>query len=149
MNRASLTFVPALLLLAACAGGSETRPRPSDANVQAAMDAKGKPGCLYPQDVRTWHNTNDGALFVDAGRRKYRVDLWSDCRDNLGVSLVFKGDSITGRVCGNAGDRVLTGSVSSTREECRIRDVRVIDDETYALATGTRLPDDAESEPAE
>lgn len=139
MNRAAFTLAPALLLLVACTGSTETRPRPTDANVRAAMDAKGKAGCLYPQDVRTWHNTNDGALFVDAGRRKYRVDLWSECRDNLGVSLAFKGDSITGRVCGNAGDKVITGSVSSTREECRIRAVRIIDDETYALGTGTPL----------
>lgn len=150
MNRAAFTLALALLLVA-CTGGSETRPRATDANVQAAMDAKGTAGCLYPQDVRTWHNTNDGALFVDAGRRKYRVDLWSDCRENLGVTLAFKGDSITGRVCGNAGDRVITGSVSSTREECRIRDVRIIDDETYALGTGGSVKgdDDATSDASE
>jgi hypothetical protein len=139
MNRAPLALLPALLL-AAC-GGSEPRTRVADADLKAAMEAEGKPGCLYPHEVRTWHNTNDGALFVDAGRKKFRVDLWGECRDNLGVSLVFQGDSITGRVCGNPGDRVITGSVGGMREECRIRDVRVIDDATYALATGTPAPE--------
>ena len=138
MNRTVFTLAPALLLLVACTGGSETRPRATDPNVQAAMDAKGKAGCLYPQDVRTWHNSQDGALFVDGGRRKYRVDLWGECRDNLGVSLVFVGDSITGRVCGNPGDKVIFGSVGSRQGSCDIRDVRIVDDDTYALATGTK-----------
>lgn len=141
MIRRMLVIAPALLIVAACTS-ADTRPRASDAGVKAAMDAKGKPGCLYPQDVRTWHNTQDGALFVDAGRRKYRVDLWGECRDNLGVSLAFRGDSITGRVCGNPGDKVLTGGVGSRQAECGIRDVRIIDDETYALATGTAAKDD-------
>lgn len=141
MTRRTLALVPVLFTLAACAAGTgDTRPRPADADVQAALAAKGQPGCLYPQDVRTWHNSQDGALFVDAGRRKYRVDLWNECRDTLGVSLVFRGDSITGRVCGNPGDKVITGSVGSRGSECGIRDVRVIDDETYARATGTPLP---------
>ena len=141
MTRRTLALVPVLLTLVACTTGSDERPpRPADANLQAALAAKGQPGCLYPQDVRTWHNSQDGALFVDAGRRKYRVDLWNECRDTLGVSLVFRGDGITGRVCGNPGDKVITGSVGSRGTECGIRDVRVIDDETYALATGTPLP---------
>lgn len=142
MTRHTLALVPVLCLLAACASGTgDSRPPPADADVQAALAAKGKPGCLYPQDVRTWHETRDGALFVDAGRRKYRVDLWGECRNNLGVGLAFRGDSITGRVCGNPGDKVITGAVGARGTECGIRDVRVIDDETYALGTGTTLPE--------
>lgn len=147
MKRTLAMTLPALLLLAACSpGANETRPGPADADVQAAIAAKGKPGCLYPQDVRTWHNSRDGALFVDGGRRKYRVDLWGDCRDNLGVSLVFRGDSITGRVCGNPGDKVVFDSVGSRQRGCDIRDVRIIDDETYALATGTKAEGEGEGE---
>lgn len=139
MKRTLPVIAPALLLVAACTSGAPgTRPGPADADVQAAMAAKGKPGCLYPQDVRTWHNSQDGALFVDGGRHKYRVDLWGECRDNLGVSLVFRGDSITGRVCGNPGDKVIFGSLGARQGGCDIRDVRIIDDETYALATGTK-----------
>ena len=43
MPRPSLAIAPTLLLLAACAG-TEPRPRVPDADTQAALAAKGKPG---------------------------------------------------------------------------------------------------------
>lgn len=131
------TLAATCLLLGACAAGGAA-PSPAEAARQAALDAPGKPGCFYPRDVRSWHDTRSDSLFVDAGRRKYRVDLWGECQGDLGVSLVFRGDAVTGRVCGNPSDRVITGPTASRPQACRIRQVREVDEETWALATGSR-----------
>lgn len=126
-----LLIVPALLLATACASEPAAR----------GDGAPRGPACLDPNAVRTWHNLDGEVIYVDAGRHKYRIDLLENCRE-MGSSarMGFRGDSITGRVCGNYGDQVVLPNAT-----CRISRVRLVDEETYARATGTgtdETPDD-------
>lgn len=121
-----LLIVPALLLATACAS-DPANPR---------TGAPSGPACLDPNAVRTWHNLQGEVIYVDAGRHKYRIDLLENCRE-IGSSarMGFRGDPITGRVCGRYGDLVVLPNAT-----CRISRVRLVDDATYADATGTPLP---------
>lgn len=121
-----LLILPALLLVTACTGGNASRPG------DTAAASRG-PACFEPRDVRTWHNARGEVIYVDTGRRKYRVDLLGNCLE-LGNSsrMGFRGDTVTGRVCGNYGDLVILPHAT-----CRISRVSLVDDETYARATGT------------
>ncbi len=67
----------------------------------------GKPACVDSSRVRNWIVINDETLLLDAGRKKYRVNLQHACF-NLGSSpaLQFKGDPISGRVCGSSLDAI-------------------------------------------
>lgn len=126
-----LLILPALLLVTACTGGNTSRP-------DDATGVSRGPACFEPRDVRTWHNVRGEVIYVDAGRRKYRVDLLEHCLE-LGNSarMGFRGDVISGRVCGNYGDLVVLPHAT-----CRISRVSLVDEETYARATGTGRQED-------
>lgn len=115
----------ALLAGAASAATPDEPPRP-----RAAL--KGA-DCLDGSRVRSWHYVDGNELLVDAGRRKYRITLAESCTE-LGSApgIGFRGDSVSGRVCGNFGERVLTG-----RMACRIDRVELMDAKAYGEATGT------------
>jgi Family of unknown function (DUF6491) len=85
-----------------------------------------KPVCLDSKQVRNWIVINDETLFLDAGRKKYRVALQQSCF-NLSTSpiLSFKGDPISGRVCGSSLDAVRVQG-----EQCRISKIEEIDKKT-------------------
>lgn len=119
--------LPFLLALAGptAAGTPDEPPRP-----RAAL--KGA-DCLDASRIRSWHYVDGNELLVDAGRRKYRITLAESCTDlGSAASITFRGDSVSGRVCGNFGERVVTG-----RMACRIDRVEMIDGEVYREATGT------------
>lgn len=112
-----------LIPLAACtstgsapARGTGVVPHPSE--------------CLDPDRARGWTHVDDVTLLVDAGSRKYRVVLAESCFA-LGTSpdLQFVGDSISNRVCGHAGEYVVSG-----RQRCRIQRVERLDDAAYEQA---------------
>lgn len=131
-----LLIAPALLLLAACAGSPDAR------SADRAGAPRG-PACLDPNTVRTWHNDQGEVIYVDAGRHKYRIDLMQNCFP-LGndARMGFQGDAITGRVCGNYSDRIVLQHAT-----CRIRQVSLIDEQTYARATGA-ADDEADGDDA-
>lgn len=116
----ALPLAAATALLAGCATQATTPPDGSAA-VQHPVE------CIDPSLVRGWVYVDDEQLLVDAGRRKYRVRLAERCFA-LGTSpgLVFKGDHVSNRVCGHAGEYVVFA-----HERCRIHRVERIDDETY------------------
>jgi hypothetical protein len=88
--------------------------------------------CLDPSRTRSWDYVSGDELLIDAGRRKYRIQLSEQCSDlGHGNALLFDGDPISGRVCGNLGETVRVG-----RMRCRIARVELIDAETYREATG-------------
>ncbi len=88
--------------------------------------------CLDPSRTRSWDYVSGDELLIDAGRRKYRIQLSEQCSDlGHGNALLFEGDPISGRVCGNIGEKVRAG-----RMRCRIARVELIDAETYREATG-------------
>src|SRR5690606_22577157 len=86
--------------------------------------------CLDPDLARGWSHVDDTTLLVDAGNRKYRVQLAESCF-SLGTSpeLNFVGDSISNRVCGHVGEYVVSG-----RQRCRIQRVERLDDAAYQQA---------------
>lgn len=83
--------------------------------------------CLDPERARGWTQVDNGDLMVDAGRYKYRVRVASACTA-LGYSniLGFRGDPISGRVCGNIRDAVLTRDYP-----CKIESVQRLSKEEY------------------
>jgi len=120
----------ALLAAAAHAGdtrGEDPRPKPPR-NALAGAD------CLNPSAARSWHYQGGNELLVDAGRRKYRITLWEICTE-LGQAdtLGFRGDAVSGRVCGNAGERVVL-----KRSSCRIDRIELIDADTWRDAASRR-----------
>lgn len=109
--------------------GAERRANPAPRNALTGAD------CLNPAASRAWHVVSGNQLLVDAGRRKYRITLREFCTE-LGQAGVigFRGDAVSGRVCGNAGEQV-----TLRRSSCRIERVELIDAETFAAAaTGRR-----------
>ncbi|MGH8049589.1 MAG: DUF6491 family protein [Arenimonas sp.] len=83
--------------------------------------------CLDSSRVRNWVVVNDETLLLDAGSNKYRVSLQQSCF-NLSTSptLQFKGDQITGRICGSTLD-----AIRIEGELCRISKIEKIDKQTY------------------
>lgn len=83
--------------------------------------------CLDPDRARGWTQLDNGDLMVDAGRYKYRVKIASACTA-LGYSniLGFRGDPISGRVCGNIRDAVLTRDYP-----CKIESLQRLSKEEY------------------
>jgi len=83
--------------------------------------------CLDSNRVRNWIAINDETLLLDAGRKKYRVNLQQSCF-NLSSSptLQFKGDPITGRICGSTLDAIRVQG-----EQCRISSIKEIDKQSF------------------
>jgi hypothetical protein len=90
--------------------------------------------CFDSHRVRQWVPLNDETLFIDTGKRKYRIQFQSSCANlSISPSLIFKGDPISGRVCSSSLDAVLAQG-----EVCRIRDISEIDKETFKAANSRR-----------
>jgi hypothetical protein len=90
--------------------------------------------CLDPSMARGWEQVSGDEFLVDAGRRKYRIRLAEHCTElGNGSVITFRGDPVSGRVCGNIGEAVQAGRMS-----CRTERVELIDAETYREATGDK-----------
>jgi hypothetical protein len=141
MNRsqplAAATFALAVAAtLAACStpgpGAQASRPR-----------IHGTTDCFDPAFARGFREIEDDVLLVDAGARHYLVEVESTCwRIDSAAALAFKGDPITGRVCGRFGD-----SVSTMHESCRVLRVESLTKEQVDLLTAE--PEDAGDAPAQ
>ena len=120
-----------LLVAATCAACATTPPPASGATALAADDGvrhRLRGGqCLDPAMARSWIELDRDTLLVDAGRYKYRIGIAGAC-SAVGWSnmLLFRGDPITGRVCGNIGDAILTRDYP-----CSIQDMQLLDKEQY------------------
>jgi hypothetical protein len=120
--------LPLLLALAGVASAADTPQRPPPRVPLTGAD------CLDPARVRSWHHVDSRQLLVDAGRRKYRITLGESCTELGGAPTIsVRGDRISGRVCGNFGDRVIT-----RRRSCRIDRIELID--AAAFREGTARP---------
>lgn len=126
------TALACVALFAAAVQAGDT-PEP-ESRAPAPRSALTGADCLNPSAARSWHYLGGNELLVDAGRRKYRITLWEICTElGHGDSLGFRGDAVSGRVCGNAGERV-----QLKRSSCRIDRVELIDAETYREAASGR-----------
>lgn len=83
--------------------------------------------CLDPQMARGWIQADNGDLLVDAGRYKYRMKVAPACTALSYSNFVgFRGDPITGRVCGGFRDAVLTRDYP-----CKIEGMQRLSKEEY------------------
>ena len=83
--------------------------------------------CMDPDQVRGWTAVDNKNLLIDAGRYKYRVEFNQSCNSiRFGNALGFRGDPVTGRVCGTFGDSVVTRDYP-----CHIDHMQLISKEQY------------------
>jgi hypothetical protein len=83
--------------------------------------------CLTPNQSSGWTYLDDSHILIDGGPRKYRVEFTEACWDlKFELSLAFKGDRFSGRVCGDIGDEVITEN-----QHCRIKSMEIISTEQY------------------
>ena len=90
--------------------------------------------CLDPDFARNWIELDDRTILVDAGRNRYRIEVAPACSSLSFTSLlVFRGDPISGRVCGNLGDAILTRDYP-----CKIERMQLISKAEYKQAVDDR-----------
>lgn len=106
---------------------------PTSASAPEAPFLRGSQ-CLDPDFARTWVELDDRTILVDAGRHHYRIEVAPACT-SLGFTnlLVFRGDPISGRVCGHLGDAILTRDYP-----CKIERMQLISKAQYKQAIGDR-----------
>jgi hypothetical protein len=128
------TAVLALVLLAGLPVASTPAP------AQAPPPVLRGTQCLDPDFARGWTHWDDRTILVDAGRRKYRIEFQHRCWGlDWSHVLVFRGDPISGRVCGGAFDAVLTRDVP-----CPIGRMDLISPEEYRQMVKDRASERAE-----
>jgi hypothetical protein len=126
IRAAACTAALLALALAACASGSNTAASDQPAGHRVAT--RGHAGCFDPHAARGFTPIGDDVLLVDTGTNHYRVQLDATCFGaDFAPAMQFKGDSITGRICGNFGEKVFW-----THHECGIQDVEWITPEEHA-----------------
>ena len=145
MNRPNPCSVTARLALAAIAalalGACTSQPR----TTRAAQGVHGSPACFDPAFARGYQTIDDDILLIDAGSRHYRVELDATCHHlDWAAALAFRGDPITGRVCGRFGDAVFARD-----QECRIHRVDSITPELYRELLGEDAPPAEAAPPAQ
>lgn len=144
MNIVATLSAPLVLLLAptgATATATTAAPLSASASADAKASAKAvRPPplrgaqCLDPRQARSWIDLDGDRLLVDAGRHRYLLHIGSACTA-LGYStaLDFRGDRISGRVCGTLGDEVITRDYP-----CRIESIELLSKEQYKQALDQR-----------
>ena len=102
------------------------RDMPLRRYVQCGQSLRGVQ-CLDPAMARSWIDLDSNTLLVDAGRYKYRMEVSAACTAvDWSHTLVFRGDPVTGRVCGTLGDAIVTRDYP-----CTIRSLELLDKEQY------------------
>jgi len=95
--------------------------------------------CLNPEFARGWVVLDDRHILVDAGRKRYQIEFRGYCWDIAQTPVIgFRGDPISGRVCGGPFDSVLTRDVS-----CSIQRMDLISREEYKSLETQRARDRA------
>ena len=110
--------------LGACASSSNSNAGASG----TAARSSGHAGCFDPRSARGFSPVGDDVLLVDTGTNHYRVQLDATCFGaDFAPAMQVKGDSLTGRICGHFGEKVVW-----THHECGIQDVEWITPEEHA-----------------
>ena len=123
--RSTAACAAALLVaaLAACASDSNG----GDRQANRPRTSTGHASCFDPRSARGFAPVGDDVLIVDTGNNHYRVQLDATCFGaDFAPAMQFRGDSITGRICGHFGDKVVW-----TNHECGIQDVDWISKEEH------------------
>lgn len=129
------------LVIALPAFASDPAPAPAPAaseGVEAPRLLRGA-DCLDPEAVRGWHLAGSDVLMVDAGRRKYRIDVRPGCVE-LGHAhaIRFRRGPVGARVCGAMTDAVQTVGVATGNRSCRIQRIRLVDEAEWTAASADK-----------
>ena len=90
--------------------------------------------CLDPDFARGWVELDDRTILVDAGRYRYQIEVAPACTSlSFNSLLVFRGDPVSGRVCGSVGDAILTRDYP-----CKIESMQLISKAQYKQALDDR-----------
>lgn len=90
--------------------------------------------CMDPNFARGWVELDDRTILVDAGRNRYRIEVGGACTSlSFSSLLVFRGDPVSGRVCGSLGDAILTRDYP-----CKIERMQLISKAEYKQAIDDR-----------
>lgn len=128
-------FAAVVALLAA--SGSAASPGPvASASGNFLRGAQ----CLDPTFARGWVYLDDRNILVDAGRYRYRIELSASCREIASTPVItFRGDPISGRVCGGPFDAVVTRAYP-----CGIQRMELLSKEQYKALESQRARERAE-----
>jgi hypothetical protein len=88
--------------------------------------------CLDPDRARSWHMIDSDEVLVDAGRKRFHLQLQFSCPE-LGYehSIVFRAGTAIGRLCGHPGDAIVTAEARGRRTSCPVANVTLLDREEY------------------
>jgi hypothetical protein len=90
--------------------------------------------CLDTSRIRGWSSIDDNLILVDDGRHKYRIEVAPGCNAlKFTHSIAFKGDPISGRVCG-LGDEIVTRDYP-----CNIQRMELLTTQQYKQAKADYL----------
>ena len=88
-----------------------------------------------PSSARGFVGLDDRHLLIDAGRNRYLIQVAPACWDLESASAVgFRGDPISGKVCGGTFDAV----VIRGKTPCRIERMELLGKEQYKAAVDDR-----------
>jgi hypothetical protein len=84
--------------------------------------------CLDPNLVRGFHSLDRNQVIVDAGRHFYRIEVAPSCWNLRFASVIaFRGDIVSGRVCGTPHDEILVRG----EPPCRIQAMSLMTKDEY------------------
>lgn len=153
MSGAIVALAGALLISCTPAGGERSvASQPS--KFARFPHAAARSDCFFPRNVDNFEVLNESNLLVFDGRRRvYHVEISPpsmDLRHAYGLQFT----SATGRICGNAGERLLTSNGSFSRFPLSVTGVYRLDEATQSAVRAhfgqtTALPVPPEDEEAE
>ena len=88
--------------------------------------------CLDPDRARSWHQLDSDEVLVDAGRKRFHLQLQFSCPElGLEHSIVFRAGTAVGRLCGHPGDAIVTAQKRGRSTRCPVANVTPLDREEY------------------
>lgn len=109
--------------------------------------AEGTPGnplrplseCLDPAQARRWAIVDPDKIVVDAGRRRFLIQLDAKCPDLHWTQLLqFRTAGGSSRLCGHAFEAVLPDARGGVSIPCTVRSITSIDRERYRALTSPK-----------
>lgn len=89
--------------------------------------------CLDPDRARSWHMIDSDELLVDAGRKRFHLQLATTCPElAFNHTVGFRSGDGVGRICGSPGDTVIVARPTPIGYPCRIEKVTPLTKEQFA-----------------
>lgn len=97
--------------------------------------------CLDPDRARSWHLIDSDEILIDAGRKRFHLQLSQSCPElAFADSVGFHPGNGVGRICGSPGDTVVAPRISPIGIPCRIIEVTPLTKQQYAARLHSEEP---------